>query len=78
MGPHEPRLRMAGGVDNAVDQVKRRHEFEAAHPDWVIWVDGYTHWHGERDRENGSDTIVRYTLRDLLDALEELAAREAR
>jgi hypothetical protein len=32
MGPQEPQLRIVGGVDHAVDQVVRRTEFLARHP----------------------------------------------
>lgn len=36
MGPHEPRLQAVGGVDDAVDQVKRRAAFIRRHPEISI------------------------------------------
>ena len=70
MGPLD-NLPVVAGVDHAVDQVVRRKEFEAAHPEWRIWVDRDSHiWHAERMIEGGQDKIVRYDLRFLLDELE--------
>ena len=56
------------GVDNAVDQVKRRIAFEAAHPDeWRIWCDKRLDWHAERD---GGEPVTAYDLKGLLDELD--------
>lgn len=55
------------GVDDAVDQVKRRIAFEAGHPEWRITCDERLHWHAERD---GAGPVVAYDLRGLLDELE--------
>ena len=57
-------------VPDGTDQVQRRRDFQAAHPEWRIYSDGYGHWHGERDRPDGSDTVVMNDLGELLDELE--------
>ena len=71
MGAHR-HLRIAGGVDHPVDQVARRNEFEAAHPEWRIWCDDDRHrrWHAERDGER----VDALDLRGLLDELERRCA----
>jgi len=69
MGEPEPT-----GVDNAVDQVVRKQDFERAHPEWRIWCDRDRHiWHAERLIEGGRDKVTRYALRSLLDELEKRA-----
>ena len=61
----------AGGVDHAVDQVRRRQAFERDHPDWRIGFDEASGlWRATRLIDGGSDKLSRYLLRDLLDALE--------
>lgn len=80
MGPHaqpEPQGRDFFGLIEPYavpappdDQVPRLGKFRAEHPDWKI---GFDHtigvWRALRLRDGGSDTHVRYLLRDLLDAL---------
>ncbi|WP_300611415.1 hypothetical protein [Trebonia sp.] len=63
MGPYEPGLRVAGGVDAVTDQVKRRAAYEAAHPGAGIYVDDAHVWHAASGLTAGS-------LQQLLDALE--------
>lgn len=61
------RLQAVGGVDHAVDQVKRRIAFQGANPEWRIRIDEDDLWHGERD--DGPGAVVMHTLKELLDAL---------
>ncbi len=57
------------------DQVARRFEFEAAHPQvQIMRID--TAWQGIIPIADGEDVITRYELRDLLDALEQRTARQ--
>jgi hypothetical protein len=68
-GPHDRHLQAVGGVDHAVDQVKRRIAFDEANPGWQIWPGNDGNWHAERERPGGPDTVVMGTLKALLDAL---------
>ena len=57
-------------VPDEPDQVPRLSRFRAAHPEITIGTDEFGTWHGvipDQDRE-----AVRYTLRELLDRLDEL------
>lgn len=70
MGPFSD-LPDVDGVDGAVDQVVRKQEFEAAHPEWRIWCARDSHiWHAERMIDGGRDRLTRYSLRFLLDELD--------
>jgi len=54
MGPFDD-LPDVAGVDNAVDQVKRLHEFQQQYPEWRIWCNRDNHvWHAERMIEGGT------------------------
>jgi hypothetical protein len=69
MGPFE--LPDVDGIDRAVDQVVRLHDFQQANPEWRIWCNRDNHvWHAERLIDGGHDNLVRYDLRSLLDELE--------
>jgi hypothetical protein len=54
------------------DQVGRQNAFQEAHPDVKITPppDTYGRWAAAWDEPNGSTTITRYELSDLLDELE--------
>lgn len=53
------------------DQVARKLAFEEAHPDVTITPppDTYGRWTAKWEQPNGSTTITRYELVDLLDEL---------
>jgi hypothetical protein len=70
-GAIRPALR---GVADEPDQVPRLREFRAAHPDVVIGTDGFGNWQGRIPEPNGETVITRYTLKPLLDKLEELTS----
>ena len=55
------------------DQVVRREQYEAMHPDVVITYHE-THWQAVIPEAGGETVIVRYELESLLDRLEELLA----
>jgi hypothetical protein len=55
------------------DQVPRRQSFEAAHPDVTITYQG-PHWQAVIPEPTGETVIVRYSLKQLLDKLDELTA----
>ncbi len=57
------------------DQVWRLHRFRAAHPDVIIGDGGFGTWQARIPEENGEMVTTRYTLRELLDRLDELTAR---
>jgi len=52
-----------------VDQVVRLEQFRGGHPEWHIWCSNHV-WHAERTIETGSDKVIRYGLKFLLDDLE--------
>ena len=54
------------------DQVPRRQAYEAAHPETEIIYRG-PYWQAVIREEAGETVTVRYTLRELLDRLDELA-----
>lgn len=71
MGPIEPFRPVVDMDDRITDQVVRRQEFEAAHPDWrIMWDADYRVFRAWRLLDGGEDNLTRYELRDLLDALE--------
>lgn len=72
---------MVRGEPEYVDQVPRREEYEAAHPDVEILYIG-PYWQAILREENDGKTIItRHSLKTLLDKLESLdgpqAARQA-
>jgi hypothetical protein len=70
MGPHG-----ITGVDGKyVDQVLRKERFMRANPSVAILSPrqlGGREWVATWDEENGSNTVTRFELRDVLDILEE-------
>jgi hypothetical protein len=60
-GPHE------------LDQIPRKAAFRAAHPRVEI-REGAGYWQARIPEENGEMVITRYTLRELLDKLDQLLA----
>jgi hypothetical protein len=62
---------MVRGEPEYVDQVPRRLAFEATHPNVEILYMG-PHWQAIVREETGQTVIVRYSLKQLLDKLEEL------
>lgn len=63
------RLRLA---PEEADQVPRLAAFRAAHPHVDIREGEFGTWHGRITEDGGETTAVRYTLRELLDKLDEL------
>ncbi len=61
-----------GLVPDEPDQVARLLEFRAAHPDVIIGSGGFGTWQARIPEENGETVTTRYTLRELLDKLDEL------
>jgi hypothetical protein len=54
------------------DQVLRLQAFMAAHPEVIIGDGGFGVWQARIPVANGEHVISRYTLRELLDKLDEL------
>jgi len=54
------------------DQVLRLQRFRAAHPEVIIGDGGFRVWQARIPKPNGEHVISRYTLRELLDKLDEL------
>ena len=61
-----------GLVPDEPDQVLRLRDFRAAHPDVIIGPGGFGTWQARIPEENGETVATRYTLRELLDKLDEL------
>ena len=59
-------------VADEPDQVPRLRQFRAAHPDVIIGDGGFGTWQARIPEENGEIVTCRYTLRALLDRLDEL------
>ena len=56
----------------------RERQFLAAHPEWNIFSAGHgARWTAERDEDGEIVIAVRFTLRELLDRLEEIDPSEA-
>jgi hypothetical protein len=55
------------------DQVPRLQAFRTAHADVIIGDGGFGVWQARIPEPNGERIISRYTLRELLDRLDELA-----
>jgi len=53
-------------------QVLRLHAFWAAHPEVIIGDGGFGVWQARVPEPSGEQVISRYTLRELLDKLNEL------
>jgi hypothetical protein len=66
-------MRLVRGEPDHVDQVPRREAYEAAHPDVKISYHG-PHWQAVIPERAGETVITRYSLKALLDKLDELAA----
>lgn len=67
-------MRLVRGEPDYVDQVPRRLAYEAAHPDVKITYHG-PHWQAviaELTEPSGETVITRYSLKALLDKLDEL------
>jgi hypothetical protein len=64
------------GVADEPDHVPRLQEFRAARPDVIIGTDGFGNWQGRIPELNGETIITRYTLKPLLDKLDELTGRQ--
>ncbi len=54
------------------DQVLRLQAFRAAHPEVIIGDFGFGVWQARIPEPSGEQIISRYTLRELLDKLDEL------
>ncbi len=67
-----PALRLA---PDEPDQVPRLREFRAAHPGVIIGSGGFGTWQARIPEKNGETVTVRYTLRELLDRLDELTGQ---
>lgn len=61
-----------GLVPDEQDQVPRLIRFRAEHPDVIIGSGGFGTWQARIPQENGETVTTRYTLRELLDKLDEL------
>src|ERR1700685_3705686 len=60
------------GVADEPDQVPRLQRFRAEHPDVIIGTDDFGTWQGRIPEPNGETVTSRYTLKELLDRLDEL------
>lgn len=54
------------------DQVQRLRDFRAAHPEMIIGGVGFGVWQARIPESDGEQIISRYTVRELLDKLDEL------
>jgi len=61
-------------VPDELDQVARLARFKAAHPDVVIGDGGFGTRQARIPEPAGETVITRYTLRELLDKLDEVTA----
>jgi len=68
-GMSGPALRL---VREEPDQVLRLQAFRAEHPEVIIGDFGFGVWQARIPEPNGERVISRYTLRELLDKLDEL------
>lgn len=69
--------RLLGLVSDELDQVLRLRDFRAAHPDVIIGPGGFGTWQARIPEPNGETVASRYTLRELLDRLDELTGQQA-
>ncbi len=58
------------------DQVLRLQAFRAAHPEVIIGDFGFGVWQARIPEPSGEQIISRYTLRELLDKLDELTGEQ--
>jgi hypothetical protein len=56
------------------DQVLRLHRFRQTHPGAIIGDGGFGTFQARIPEENGETVITRYSLRELLDKLDEVTA----
>ena len=56
----------------AIGEAFRLAEFRAVHPEVIIGDGGFGTWQARIPEENGETVTTRYTLRELLDRLDEL------
>ena len=75
--PHEARVSaMSAGsprpVPDELDQLARLARFRAAHPEAIVGDGGFGTVQARIPELNGETVITRYTLRELLDKLDEL------
>jgi hypothetical protein len=68
--------RVLGLVPDEPDQVPRLAAFRAAHPDVIIGPGEFGTWQARIPEPNGETVAIRYTLRELLDRLDELTAQQ--
>ena len=54
------------------EQLARLDRFRAAHPDVILGAADFGTWQGRIPEPNGETVVVRHTLRELLDRLDEL------
>jgi hypothetical protein len=64
-------------VPDELDQIVRLSRFKAAHPEIVIGDGGFRTMQARIPEPNGEVVITRYSLRELLDKLDELTAGES-
>jgi len=67
--PARPALRL---LPDEPDQVLRLARFREQHPDVIIGDGGFGTWQALIPEENGETVTTRYTLRELLDRLDEI------
>lgn len=67
--PARPALRL---LPDELDQVLRLARFREQHPDVIIGDGGFGTWQALIPEENGETVTTRYTLRELLDRLDEI------
>jgi hypothetical protein len=68
--------RVLGLVPDEPDQVLRLRDFRAAHPDVIIGPGGFGTWQARIPERDGETVTTRYTLRELLDRLDELTGQQ--
>ena len=68
-------LTLGLGLDEP-DQVPRLARFRAAHPDVIIGPGGFGTWQARIPEPSGETIATRYTLRELLDRLDELTGQQ--
>lgn len=66
-----PRLRL---VPDEPDQLMRLARFRARHPDVIIGTGEFGTWQARIPQPAGETVTTRYTLRELLDRLEQLTS----
>jgi hypothetical protein len=66
------------GIVSEPDQTLRLYRFRGARPDVIIGDGSLGTWKARIPEPNGETVIVRYTLRELLDRLDEITAEAER